>query len=49
MVPSTRGDDRDDETDLKLYLPAGITPSNETGRLERLWERLFGHAGDRPN
>lgn len=48
MVASTRGGDRDSATDLKLYLPAGITPQNETGPLERLWGRLFGHGGDPP-
>jgi hypothetical protein len=43
MAARTRTDDRDEATDLKLYLPAGVTPPVETDRIERLWGRLFNH------
>jgi hypothetical protein len=48
MAARTRTDDRDRATEPELYLPAGITPSAETSRLERLWGRLFDHGVEPP-
>lgn len=48
MTARTRADDRDEPTELELYLPAGITPSAEGNWLERLWERLFNHGVEPP-
>lgn len=39
MTANLRADGR--ATDPRIYLPAGITPSVGTDRLERLWNRLF--------
>jgi hypothetical protein len=43
MAARTRADDHDSATDIKLYLPAGVSPPVEIDRLERLWGRLFSH------
>jgi hypothetical protein len=43
MAAITRADDRDRATELELYLPASVASPAETGRLERLWGRLFNH------
>jgi hypothetical protein len=48
MAAKTRADDRDSSTDLEFYLPAGITPSSETSRLERFWGYLFNHGIEPP-
>jgi hypothetical protein len=49
MAARTRADDRDGATDLKFYLPAGVSAPVETRRLERLWGLLFDHGGEPPN
>jgi hypothetical protein len=36
-------DDRGSATESKFYLPAGVSPSFDTGRFERLWTTLFNH------
>ncbi len=41
MAQRDHADDRDSDTEPKLYLPAGITPSFDTSRFERLWASLF--------
>lgn len=48
MAAKTRDDDRDGASEVKLYLPAGVTPPVETGWLERLWGRLFNHSVEPP-
>lgn len=48
MAANTCADDRDGATEVELYLPAGITPSGGTGRVKRLWERLFDHGVEPP-
>ncbi|WP_324760986.1 hypothetical protein [Haloarcula montana] len=47
MATKTRAD-QDSATDLELYLPAGVTPSGEPGRLKRLWGHLFNHGVEPP-
>jgi hypothetical protein len=41
MAQRTRVDDRGSATELELYLPAGVTPSFDGSRFDRLWARLF--------
>jgi hypothetical protein len=48
MTAKTRADGRDGTAEMKLYLPGGITPPVETGRLERLRGRLFTHGAGPP-
>jgi hypothetical protein len=48
MAAKTRADDRDETTELKLYLPAGVSRPLGTNRLERLWGKLFNHGVEAP-
>jgi hypothetical protein len=36
-------DDRGSATESKFYLPAGISPSFDASRFQRLWAALFKH------
>jgi len=42
MARST-ADDRDSATESKFYLPAGVSPSFDASRFERIWATLFEH------
>jgi len=46
MAARTRADDRDSATEFERFLPAGVIPPDETGRLERLRGGLFNHGGE---
>ncbi len=41
MVRVHRLDEQDSDTELKFYLPAGVSTPFDSSRFERLWESLF--------
>lgn len=43
MTEPTRADKQASAIEAKFYAPAGSDPSFVTGRLERLWAKLFNH------
>ena len=48
MAATTRPNDQDRSTEPGLYIPAGIIPTAEATRLERLWGQLFNHGVESP-